>query len=134
MPVYGIASKGVVDLSYKLLIAEDEPELVEAYKIAFPRYGLEVVAVAMDGEEAVRLYKEHQDLIDAVIMDHRMPVKTGLQASEEILRFDPKAVIIFGSADTWAMSRAREIGIKAFEKKPFTIQSLVDSLKRILAE
>jgi two-component system, chemotaxis family, chemotaxis protein CheY len=121
-------------VAFRLLIAEDEPELVEAYKIAFPRYGLEVIAVAMDGEEAVRAYKQHKDIIDAVIMDHRMPVKSGLEASEEILRFDPNAVIVFGSADTWAMAQARQLGVKAFEKKPFTVQSLVDSLRKVLPE
>ena len=66
---------------YKVLVAEDQQDTLELYRFAFPKYGILIVAAAMDGAEAVEMYKHHKNEIDAVIMDHRMPSLAGIEAS-----------------------------------------------------
>lgn len=54
--------------------------------------GIEVVAQAEDGEEALKLQREHQPQV--VLMDANMPGIGGLEATRRMLRFDPDVKII----------------------------------------
>ena len=117
-------------MSYKLLVAEDQIEIITIYRIAFPKYGLKIAEVAMDGKEAVEKYKSHHREVDAVLMDHRMPILSGIEASREILDFDSDAVIIFASADTFVEQKALLMGVKSFKQKPFDLKQLVSNLDK----
>jgi len=119
-------------MPYRLLIVEDERELIEVYKIALPRYDVKIVDIAMDGMEAIEKYRTLKNEIDLVLMDHRMPILSGLEASREILNFDPGAVIVFGSADVQIRGEAKQIGVKLFKKKPFGIKELVSCFQALL--
>lgn len=116
----------------KVLIAEDERDLAEAYRVAFPKFGLEVVGVAFNGQEAVDLFRKHQDEIDIVVLDHRMPVMSGLDAAREILAIKPDVLVVFGSADSSIIEEAHKIGVRLVKKKPFTIRQLVDNIETLL--
>ena len=116
-------------VSCRVLIVEDEPEIVRVYKIAFPRYGLEIVDVAVDGLEGVEKYKSLCEQIDLVLMDHRLPGISGLEASRLIMEYDPCAIIVFGSADSAVREEALRIGAKKFYKKPFDIKTLAQIVK-----
>ncbi|MCJ7561726.1 MAG: response regulator [Thermoplasmata archaeon] len=87
--------------------------------------GHSVVAVASDGEEAVRKYKEMAEKPVVIIMDQRMPIKDGVSATQEILKMDPSATIFFGSADLHIEKEALAAGAKGFLLKPFRIEELL---------
>jgi two-component system, chemotaxis family, chemotaxis protein CheY len=89
------------------------------------------VAVAGDGEEAVRRYKELGEQVVIVIMDQRMPVKDGVTATQEILSYDPTAKILFGSADLQVKSDALKAGAKDFLLKPFRIEALLKAIEEL---
>ncbi len=70
----------------KVLIAEDEEDLLELYKLRFECESFKVI-VALDGEEVIeKTIKEKPDLI---LLDIMMPKKTGLAALKE-LRHKPE--------------------------------------------
>ncbi len=63
-------------------------------------------------------------------MDHRMPIKSGIEASKEILLIDKNIKIIFISADITIKEEAFSIGVFGFFDKPFMIDSLIDDIKK----
>jgi DNA-binding NarL/FixJ family response regulator len=72
----------------RVLIADDHPLTRDGIKSALAGDdGLEVVAEATNGEEAVKLAEQNQP--DVVLMDMRMPGLSGIQATREITRANP---------------------------------------------
>jgi DNA-binding NarL/FixJ family response regulator len=72
----------------RILIADDHPLTRDGIRSALASDdGLEVVAEATNGEEAVKLAEETQP--DVILMDMRMPGLSGIQATREITRANP---------------------------------------------
>jgi len=84
---------------------------------------------AADGKIAIEKYKEIRP--DLTFMDLTMPVMNGYQALEEIIKIDPKAMIIIVTADVQikAIEKAHELGAFAVVKKPPTKESLEQAIK-----
>jgi len=94
--------------------------------------GFEVVGIANNGEEAVLIYKSFLEKPHIILMDHRMPIKNGIDATKEILQIDNHSKIIFTSADTNIREEALSIGAVSFKDKPFTIERLINNIKKAL--
>jgi len=88
-----------------------------------------VSGVAEDGEEAIRMFKSFEKKPKIILMDHRMPVKSGLEATKEILQMDKKVKIIFISADLSIKEEALSMGAFSFWDKPFSIDQLIEEIK-----
>ena len=88
---------------------------------------------AKNGEEAVSMYKRFPVKPDVILMDHRMPIKNGLDASREILEMDGHSIIILASADKSVRKEALSMGIQSFKDKPFTLQRLFDNIEKALS-
>jgi len=114
-----------------VLIVDDEMFIVELYRDILQLRGYKVVGTAFDGEEALRKYSTTSDKPDVIIMDHRMPVMNGVQATKEILKMNPKQKVIFVSADVLVEKEARDAGAIEFLPKPFRMDDLIDKMKRI---
>ena len=95
-------------------------------------YGFEVAGMAENGEEAVLMYKHFVEKPSITIMDHRMPVKNGIEALKEILRFDNNAIVIIVSADSSIKEEALSLGAYSFKQKPFDIDYLLSNIKKAL--
>jgi DNA-binding NarL/FixJ family response regulator len=67
----------------KVLIADDQALVRAGFRLILKTAGIDVVAEAADGEEAVAAVLEHQP--DVVLMDIRMPRLDGIEATERIL-------------------------------------------------
>jgi DNA-binding NarL/FixJ family response regulator len=77
----------------RVLIADDHPLTRDGIRSALASDdGLEVVAEATNGEEAVKLAELHQP--DVILMDMRMPGLGGIQATREITRTNPGTRVI----------------------------------------
>ncbi len=109
-----------------IFIVDDEVILHRLYKDVFAIKGHQVVGDAYDGEEAVRIYKEMDPKPDVIILDHRMPNKDGLDAMREILAINPKAKIVFISADANVREQALQQGAASFGLKPVTIRHMLE--------
>lgn len=113
-----------------LAIVEDEKELVKVYKKIFTRKGVLICYVAFDGLEAVKKYIETTPKPHVVLMDYRLPVMNGIEATKEILKIDPDASIVFLSADIAVKDDALKAGAFIFLKKPASIKEITDAVER----
>lgn len=111
----------------RVFVVDDQDFIRELYKDVFESRGFTVFS-ARSGEEAVRIFQEMKSRPDAVIMDHRMQGKDGIQATKEILRMAPGLPIIFSSADESVREQALEAGAVSFWAKPFPVSLLVDAM------
>ena len=115
-----------------IFIVEDELALQTLYEMMFKGWGYEIFGKANNGEEAVQMYKEFNDKPDIILMDHRMPIKTGIEASKEILQIDNKAKIIFASADETVKELALSIGVCSFKNKPFNVKKFMRNIEKAI--
>jgi DNA-binding NarL/FixJ family response regulator len=94
---------------------------------------MEVVAEAADGEQAIELFGKCRP--DLALLDTRMPVKDGIQATIEIRQRFPDASILMltafdGDAD---IRRALGAGVKGYVLKSSTGEDLIPALRAVFA-
>ncbi|TFF97711.1 MAG: response regulator [Promethearchaeota archaeon] len=116
----------------KVLIVEDDVSLLNLYEMIIKAHGYKVVGKAKNGEEAVDIYKKLPEKPDVVLMDHRMPIKSGLEASKEILEHDPEAKIIIATADQEIKTQMETLPIQSFKNKPFSNERLINNIQKAL--
>ena len=112
----------------KILLVDDDTDLLFLYQMMVERIGHEVIGTAKDGEEAVQIYKSLKQKPEVIIMDHRMPRKNGIEATKEILKMGNYTKIIFASADKSIEEDALSIGAISFKQKPFSIERLKNNI------
>ena len=105
----------------KVLIADDEPDILEILKYNLSNEGYEVIT-AKDGDEALEKAKRH--LPDLVILDVMMPKKTGVEVCQ-IMRAQPafkETLIIFLTAvnDEGTQIKGLETGADDYVSKPIS--------------
>jgi CheY-like chemotaxis protein len=112
----------------KILIVDDEPELLEIFAIWLRRCGC-TVSTAANGAEALKILESHQ--VDALISDIRMPIMDGLTLVRRIYEkklLVPSIIFVSGFGDV----DAREIyslGVELMLSKPLIRQQLLDALE-----
>lgn len=94
-------------------------------------FGYEIIDTAINGDEAVEKFKSFLNKPDIIIMDYRMPLKNGIEATKEIVKIDSDTKIIFASADSTVETLALSVGAISFLEKPFDIEKLVNLIKYI---
>ncbi|MGI0091906.1 MAG: response regulator [Nitrososphaerales archaeon] len=109
-----------------ILIAEDEEPLANLYRVLLKKYGHEVLDIVSSGERVIEIYRSADPKPDIVILDHRLEHLTGLDALKQILEINPKAKVIFASADDAIMEEAISSGAIDYISKPFSVQELVE--------
>lgn len=117
----------------KILVVDDAQFTRNILKniISKTNYG-EVVGEAKNGKEAIELYKKLKP--DMVTMDLVMPEKGGIEAIEDLLKVDPKAIIVVVSAlgqEALVLEAAKK-GAKDFIQKPFKTEQIIEVMERIL--
>ena len=96
-------------MNNKILIAEDEEYNFTLLKLIFEREGQKILW-AKNGAEAVELFRENSD-IDLVLMDIKMPVMNGLDATRIIKGIRKLVPVIAVTA--YAMAEDRELCLSA---------------------
>jgi two-component system chemotaxis response regulator CheY len=119
-------------LIVNVFIVEDDHSLRLLYEKALKLNGYNIVGSAKDGEEAVNMYNHFLTKPDIILMDHRMPIKNGIEATKEILQnsSDIKPKIIFVSADRSIRETALSIGVISFKNKPFSLERLFNNIEK----
>jgi DNA-binding response OmpR family regulator len=117
----------------KILIVDDERDIVKALMIRLQRAGYDVVT-AFDGAQGV--FMAHKENPDLIILDIRMPAGNGFSVAERLKRSDHTLTIpvifLTGSPETNAEEKARAVGARFYIKKPYDPEELLDAIKRAL--
>ncbi len=106
--------------------------LQQLYKMILESSGFDVIGTANNGQEAVGMYNSFQDKPQIILMDHRMPIKNGIEATKEILQSKNYSKIIFASADKSVKDLALSIGASSFLEKPFSYVDLIKEIEKVL--
>jgi PAS domain S-box-containing protein len=115
----------------RILVIEDDPNVLEFIKDVLESSGYEVVT-ASTGEEGIEIAREEREL-DLLITDMVLPKINGLETAKEILKYSPKTKVIFISG--YPSNKINEIfGSKnfVFLQKPFTPSTLLEKIDDLL--
>jgi CheY-like chemotaxis protein len=115
-----------------ILIAEDEAVSRFLFEKALKKTKANLFFVK-NGKEAVEMVRENSE-IDAVIMDIRLPLMDGLEATAKIKELIPEMPVIIQSAYAMQSTReeALESGCDDFITKPIKVETLLAILHRHL--
>jgi PAS domain S-box-containing protein len=108
-----------------ILVAEDEPANAELIRLILEKYGPKLVFVE-NGFDAVEMCRQ-QPRIDIVLMDIKMPVMDGYQATLEIKKFNSGLAIIALTAHAFNDEKQRclEAGCNDYLSKPIDRKKLL---------
>ena len=119
----GIHGSGTV------LIVDDEEIVRVAARTVLENFGYNVLE-GENGREALRVYERHIGEITVVLLDMTMPVMSGVETLQHLLKIDPDAAVIATSG--YNESEAMQIfgtSIAGFIQKPFTASDLGRKIK-----
>ena len=118
-------------LTLKVVIVDDAPFIREVLNEILVRAGHQVVGFAENGEQAVSECLKHKP--DLVVMDIVMPIKSGLQATVEILKELPKTKVIACTTvdQEIMMMRAIEAGAHDYITKPFKGDQVIKIIEKV---
>ncbi|MBP5449755.1 MAG: response regulator [Spirochaetales bacterium] len=116
----------------RVLIVDDLAFIKLIIKDTLEKTGFEVAGEASNGIEAVEQYKRLKP--DIVLMDITMPRMDGIQALQEIMKFDSAAKVIMCSAlgQQKLIIQSIQLGAKDFIVKPFKPERIVGAIKKAL--
>ncbi|MCK2127907.1 response regulator [Thauera aromatica] len=117
----------------KILIADDEQNIVISLEFLMKREGFEV-SIAHDGEEAVRRIRAERP--DLVLLDVMMPKKSGFEVCQEI-KADPalaavRVLMLTAKGRDTEVAKGLALGADAYMTKPFSTRELVDKVRSLL--
>ena len=117
----------------KILIVDDERDIVKALKIRLQHNGYNVV-VAFDGAQGI--FMAHKEKPNLILLDIRMPAGDGFSVAEKLKQSSQteRIPIIFltGSPERNAEGRAMELGARFYIKKPYDPEELLDAVRRAM--
>ena len=117
----------------KILIVDDERDIVKALMIRLQGAGYEVVT-AFDGAQAI--FVAHKEKPDLILLDIRMPAGNGFSVAEKLKHsvntFSIPVIFLTGSPERNAEERAMTLGARFYIKKPYDPEELLDAVRRAL--
>ena len=122
-------------MARKVLIVDDEPNIVASLEFLMRRCGYEV-AVARNGEEALAMVGSF--LPDLVLLDVMMPIKSGYDVCRA-MRENPdwrhmKIVVLSAKGREAEVSKGLSLGADAYVTKPFSSRELTRQVGELLGE
>ena len=117
----------------KVLVVDDEEVLLTILKEYLEEIGCGVVT-ACDGAQAVSIYRDRMNELDAVISDLGMPSMNGVEMFSEMRKLNPavKVIISSGYTDGTFKSRMMKEGIVDVLNKPYRFEEIGEVLERTL--
>ena len=113
----------------KILLADDDPQILRAMRITLAAYGYEVIPAA-DGAAAVRLAVErHPDLL---LLDLGMPKLDGLEVISAVRGFSVMPILVLsGRSDATDKVSALDAGADDYVTKPFSTEELLARIRAL---
>ena len=116
-----------------VLIVDDEVSICQIAQQTLEAFGYRAV-LASNGEEAVAMYSLHQSEVSLVLTDMMMPEMNGSATIERLMKINPSIRIIAtsGIAANRELAEAAGVGVMGFLQKPYTAETLLKCLNRVL--
>lgn len=130
-PTMGTPQSGT---TIRVLVVDDHPPMrIGLVALIKSQPGMDVVAEASDGEEAIEVYDDV--LPDVVLMDLRMPGIGGVEAILAIRKKHPDARVIVLSTYDWDedIHRAIQSGAKSYLLKDMPIEEIASTVRSVHA-
>ena len=105
----------------KILLIEDERELIDSTTEILNKFGYEVVSTT-NGKEAIEIYKKMGEDISLLLIDYSMPGLNGIQTYDKIREINPKVkgILISGQLSDAAMELCGMTNLR----KPYEMREL----------
>lgn len=111
----------------KVLVVEDEPEILETTRWALEAAGFEAIA-AGTGEEALERFEEAQP--EVLLVDYKLPGITGIDFARRAKAAEPQVAVVVITGLTHQSERieeeARELGACRFLTKPLKMDQVIE--------
>ena len=122
-------------MTKKILIADDEPNIVISLEFLMQQSGYEIRMVD-NGEDALRLAREFMP--DVLLLDIMLPLKNGFQVCQ-MIREAPelnsiRIIMLTAKGRETEVAKGLALGADAYVTKPFATRELLETIKRLLGE
>lgn len=118
----------------KILIVDDEPNIVMSLEYTFKKNNYEVF-IARDGQEALDIVKTSYP--DVIILDVMMPMVDGYATIEQIRKDKnlkhTKVIFLSAKNKESDIEKGMALGADAYMTKPFSIKKVVDKVMELLS-
>jgi DNA-binding response OmpR family regulator len=122
-------------MSTKILIADDEPNILISLEFLMKREGYDVV-LARDGQEAMDAIVRERPAL--VLLDVMMPIKTGFDVCCEVRAHeavrDTLIVMLTAKGRDTDVAKGLALGANAYMTKPFSTKDLVQKVRELLGD
>ena len=117
----------------KIIMADEDKSIIDAFKKKIPNERFEVVAVARNGTELFDLVKQHNP--DVVIMDLVLPELDGFAVMEKFNQENIKTNIVIhtGLSLNGFVNKAISLGAKYYAIKPFNAEILFERIEEVIS-
>ena len=117
-----------------LILVVDDDELVRSMAEEILQTVGYSVLTAVNGQEGVDLYRQHQPRIRGVLLDMAMPVMSGREAFLEMQKINPavKVLLASGFRKDNRVDEILQLGVKDFLQKPYTVSSLALAIRKVV--
>ena len=116
----------------RILIVDDDREIVESVSVALEASGYEVL-IARDGNQGLAMADREDP--DLVILDMMMPKRSGFLVLERLRRtrrVPIRVIMVTANEGSRHKAYAEMLGVDDYIRKPFPIGRLIESVKRLL--
>lgn len=122
-------------MAKRILIADDEPNIVISLEFLMQRNGYEVMT-APDGEQALRMLQDFKP--DLILLDIMLPLRNGFEVCQRI-RENPewrhtRIVMLTAKGREVEVTKGLALGADVYITKPFATKELLADVRRLLGE
>jgi len=119
-------------VSKRILIIEDEPNIIESLSFLLQRSGFETFSES-DGALAMQALARHSPHL--VILDVMLPNRSGFDILRDIITIvnRPKVLMLTAKGQSKDRLQAGEIGVDRFITKPFSNSEIIETINVLLA-
>ncbi|MBR9854854.1 MAG: response regulator [Algicola sp.] len=118
----------------KILIVDDEPNIVMSLEYAFKKKDFEVF-IARDGTEALEISNKQKP--DLILLDIMMPEMDGYETLKRVREnkdlAHTKVVFLSAKSKEKDVEKGLEMGADSYMTKPFSIKKVISDIEELLA-
>jgi PAS domain S-box-containing protein len=117
----------------RILLVDDEPALIEIGQQLLQLLGYQVTTLS-NSAQALEVFSRDPEAFDLLVTDYTMPVMTGTQLAEAVLKINPDLPVILmsGLEATNIEARAKRAGVRRIINKPIVIKEIAELIRELL--